>query len=233
MQYALRKNPLKADEQLYYAQIENRTTYDFGQLLQEVTREGSILKDTETEAVIRELFKQLARLMKEGIAFRSEYFSMVPGIRGSFQHSDDSFDPNRHKVVVNVTAGRLIGNALQQVRPVKTDLSTNLPEPQNLLDNNTELVNSTISAGHIMELKGKNLSISKPDDPSQGVFLIKADDNETVKIDWLKINRQRLLTFKVPADLPAGSYYLELRNNYGSSEDTLRTGRLKYLLELS
>lgn len=229
MQYVLRKNHLK-EEQAYYALITNRVTYDFEQLMEEVTREGSILKDTETEAVMGELFKQLSRLMKRGIAFRSDYFSMVPTIRGTFDHEDDLFDPARHEVTANLYMGEQVAAALKQVIPTPGEEIIRNPQPKNLLDNNTERLNSTLSAGHIHELVGKRLRIADTEDLTQGVFLIRADNNTETRIAWLRENSTRKLVFKVPADLSPGEYFLEVRSNAGKSIATQRKGRLDYVL---
>lgn len=230
MNYALRKNPLSADEQEYVAQVQNLVNYDFDRLMAEVTREGSILKDTETEAVMKELFKQLGRLLGQGIGFQSAYFSVKPGIRGRFAGEEDEFDPSRHEVVAYLRAGSALKSALSAVKPVKTDLNVQVPVPRNLLDNNSELLNSQISAGHVHDLRGNFLHIEDIEDPEQGVFFIRTDNNAPTRVDWYTRNSMRQLSFKVPAGLLPGSYWLEVRNNFGSTTGTLRTGRLKYTL---
>lgn len=230
MQYALRKNPLSTNEQEYIALVQNRVNYDFERLLAEVTREGSILKDTETEAVMNELFKQLGRLLSQGIGFRSEYFSIQPGIRGTFAGEEDEFDAARHEVVAYLRAGTALKKALSTVKPTKSDLNVQEPNPRNLLDNNSELLNSQLSAGHIHDLRGNYLHIEDTEDPQQGIFLIRTDNNAETRVSWYTRNTQRHLTFKVPGGLLPGSYWLEVRNNFGRTAGTLRKGRLKYTL---
>lgn len=230
MKYALRKNPLSTNEQEYIAQIQNRINYDFDRLLAEVTREGSILKDTETEAVMNELFKQVGRLLSQGIGFQSEYFSIRPGIRGTFIGEEDEYDSSRHEVVAYLRAGTGLKAALKGVRPTKTDLNVQEPNPRNLLDNNNEMLNSQLSAGHMHDLRGNYLHVQDLDDPLQGVFLISTENNVETRVSWYTINIQRQLSFKVPAGLLPGSYFLEVRNNFGRSAETLRAGRLKYTL---
>ena len=229
MQYILRKNHMR-EESAYFAQVVNRVTYDYDRLVEEVTREGSILKDTETAAVMAELFKQLARLIRQGIAFRSPYLTLVPTIRGSFEHEDDEFDPLRHKVEVNVSVGQIIEEAAKQVQLTKAEEFLRTPLLKNFLDNNTERINSTLSAGHIHELGGKRLKIDDIEDPAQGVFLIRTDNNAETRISWLRENSSRRLAFKVPADLAPGDYFLEVRNNFGKTEETIRKGRFQYTL---
>lgn len=233
MQYILRRNHLIEEENVYFAQVVNRAIYDYDRLVEEVTREGSILKDTETAAVMGELFKQLGRLMKQGIAFRSEYFSLTPTIRGKFVDEEDEYDPERHSIEVLVRVGESVEAAARQMQPTKAEEVQRLPIPKNLLDNNTELLNSTLSAGHIHELGGNRLTIEDPDDLTQGLFLIRTDNNAETRINWLRENSLRRLSFKVPADLTPGSYAIEVRTNRGKTLQTMRKGRLEYTLTLA
>lgn len=218
------------EEEAYFAQVVNRVTYDYDRLVEEVTREGSILKDTETAAVMTELFKQLARLIKQGIAFRSPFLSLTPTIRGTFDHEEDEFDPERHTIEVNVSVGDIIEKAAKQVQLTKAEEFLRVPLLKNFLDNNTERLNATLSAGHIHELGGKRLKIDNVEDPGQGVFLIRTDNNAETRITWLRENSNRRLAFKVPADLAPGTYFLEVRNNYGKTEETIRKARFQYTL---
>ena len=87
--------------------------------MEDLSREGSILREARTRAVIHEFFRQLGRLLSRGIGFRSEHFTLSPGLRGTFASLEDEFDPARHTLVLSMRPGKELKKALSAVKPVK------------------------------------------------------------------------------------------------------------------
>lgn len=232
LKFSLRKNTLHPESNNYVARVENLASWGFDDLKAEVTRSGSILKNIETKAVMEEFFNVVAQALNKGIAFHSSYFSVVPSIKGTFDHALEPFDPSRHEIVVNMIPGPALRSAMQKVAPERISPDQRLPQPIDLFDNNTEQLNQTLSPGHVMELSGERIKVNNPDDPAQGIFLIKTDDGETFRVPQLKVNTASSLVFKAPIDLIPGTYRLEVRTNFGTTEDTLRAGEHKSELEV-
>lgn len=88
LQYYLRENSLHPDADNYVARVTNLEVVTFEDIKRDITREGSILKDVETEAVVKELFKFIYAHVSQGKAFDSDYFSIVPSIKGTFGKND-------------------------------------------------------------------------------------------------------------------------------------------------
>lgn len=233
LKYSLRKNNLQPEVQNYVARIEGLSSWGFKEIQQEVTREGSILKDVETQAVISEFFKLLARYMSRGIAFQSEYFSLVPSLKGTFTDQQDHFDPARHELCLHMYPGTALKQALAGMSLEKTTAVELAPVLMQVLDNQTDTYNQSVSSGVVTEIWGDRLKIVDPADQAQGVFFVKTDDLETFRVDVLKVNRPSYLSFKAPLNMLPGTYRLEVRTNYGKTVATLKTGALKESLELN
>lgn len=232
IKFSLRLNKLQPESNNYVARVEQLSTWGFEEFMAEVTREGSILKDVETKAVMEEFFKVIIRYIQRGIAFNSEYFSIVPSIKGTFEHAQEPFNPAKHELVINMVPGPALRRAIADMIPERISADLRLPQLITLLDNNTDLLNQTVSPGHIMELTGERIKINDLEDSNQGVFFIKTDDQETFRVPVLKVNTYSSITFKAPVELIAGSYHLEVRSNYGATSKTLRIGRLDEVLEV-
>ena len=233
LKYSLRKNNLQPEVQNYVGRLEDVTSWGIQEMQQDVTREGSILKDVETQAVIREFFKTLAYYLDRGIAFHSEYFSLVPSLKGTFTDSQDHFDPERHELCLHMHPGTLLKEALAGNRMEKTTVVELGPVLLQVLDNQTDTYNQSVSSGVVTEIWGDRLKIVDPADQAQGVFFVKEDDLETFRVDVLKANRPSYLSFKAPLNMLPGTYRLEVRTNHGKTAATLKTGALKESLELN
>lgn len=233
IKYSLRENNLKPEEQRYMARIENLITFDLDKVKAEITRKGSVLKKTETNGVIDELFEYITQNLSQGIAFHSKYFSIIPSIKGNFEGEEDAFDRSRHQMMVNMVPGQAMRAAINSINPEKTEYLERDPAPKHILNTANRQMDTDITAGHMAEVTGKRLKVIDPEDPNQGVFLIKTDDQETFKADWLKINTPGKVEFQVPMELIAGEYSLEIRTTVYENARRIRKAELPFTIELS
>lgn len=233
IKYSIRENNLTASDQSYMARIENLVSFDLDAVKNAITRRGSILKKTETNGVIDELFEYITENLSQGIAFNSPYFSIIPSIKGVFSNEEDAFDRSRHQMQVNMVPGQAMRDAINRISPEKVEYLERDPAPKHLLNTANRQMNTDITAGHMAEVTGKRLKVIDPQDPEQGVFLIKSDDQETFKVDWLKINTPTKVEFQVPVELIAGEYILEIRTTVYENTRRIRSARLPFTVELS
>lgn len=65
---------------------------------------GSILKPTETDAVIDNYWGTIAGYIRWDEGYSDDYISTLFGISGVFQNNEDQFDSARHKVLISVVS---------------------------------------------------------------------------------------------------------------------------------
>ena len=219
--YALYPNPLKEN---YKAQAQNIETYALDDVVNQMTREGSILKPTECYAVLNAFFDQLAANLQKGIGFQSDYLRLMPGIKGAFEAKEDSFDPKKHKTVANVSAGKALKKAANKMETKKIDATppkaAHIKQVQSLA---SQVQPPEIATGRPIEIKGELLKVDL-EQPDEGVFLIHTTTQQTIPLTSIYRNYPSIIQCIVPDALPAGHYYLEIRNRPFRTK-TLRTAR--------
>jgi hypothetical protein len=151
-----------------------------------------------------------------------------PGIRGTFAGPDDSFDPSRQRLVVNLLPGALLKKGIGKEGQVTKEV---IDKPRPILtqcfDLGSGTANQELTPGRGIHISGKLLRFD-PADPAQGVFFVAADGTE-MQSDELLEDRPCKLIVRVPA-LAAGSYTVEVRAGFN---DEVRTGKLDKPLAVS
>lgn len=224
LEYALYDNPLTPDPNDFAAKVQNPQNYTLAQVISQMTQEGSILKTTECDVVLKAFFKQLAKNIDQGIGLHCSYISLALTIRGVFTSENDRFDPERHEKVINIVGGKVLKEALNQmeVKKVKPSLPT-----QPILGNFLDIMSNTVAQltkGGLGELKGEQLKINEAE-ADEGIFIINIADNSETKVERLHQNFPGNLQFIIPATLTAATYALEVRNRAHKGKE-LRKGRL-------
>lgn len=231
LKYALFKNPLKPGTEEAVAVVQERQTYTVQQVISQLTAEGSILKDVETQAVLQAFFKRLVRNMAEGIGFQSPYFSLNPSIQGVFSSDDDSYDASRHQVAVNLNPGPALRGVTPGLSLQKVAGQLRQPFLKSLYDKQTDTYNEMITAGDTAVIKGEKLKIYNEANPEEGIFFVNISDAEVLRVDKLYTNTNSTLDFRVP-DLPSGNYRVEVRSSLYQGGKSTRTGALNQVVEV-
>lgn len=221
LQFSLELNPLTARPDDYMAVVRNPKSVEIKDVVKQITRPGSILKETECNAVINDFFNALSQNLQEGIGFSSPYLSISPGLSGVFDSNSEAFNPKKHSKTVNIHAGTHLREAVEQMKTERVVATAPMPEVKTLFDIKSQL-NNCLSPGGMADITGYSLKIEGPD---AGIFLI-SDQGAEIAIKYVHINEPRKLSFLVPAELKPGMYNLEVRSHVKGVK-TLTTGQLK------
>lgn len=231
MEYTLVENKLTKDiEDDYSARTVNSIKRNREHLVSEITRHGSILKPTETKAVIEAYWNQIIDYIREGEEYRDEHIAVNLSITGSFIGEEERFNHDVHEVNVSLSASNLIKIATRDIRPRYIDPNYDRPVVTNVYDWDSETEDDIISPKGVVEIKGLNLKIYEQG-IGAGVFFINKANADEVKVEKLRTNEPRTLVFKAPM-LPAGKYKLEIRNSTRNSMNTrVGTSTVEYTVE--
>lgn len=228
LDYSLHENVLTPDETDFMAMIQNSQKCNIGNIIVDITGEGSILKETESVAVTHAVFKALGKRLACGEGFQSEYLVIDHSISGVFTSEDDQFDPKRHAVNVNVRLASTLRDMTSNIPVQKVKSTTPMPTLEQVYDHWTQTKNDVITPKSSVDIQGINLKIGDLDDPQQGIFLTDGKSIE-VRIDRISLNQPKKLVFSVPEGLKKGDYTLIVRTVLRGTKK-LREGRLNQTL---
>ncbi|TAJ13929.1 DUF4469 domain-containing protein [Marinilabiliaceae bacterium JC017] len=224
MKFILKDLKITPDEN-DFAAIPSEVIYrDRSDLIKQIIKqEGTILKETETQAGVDALFKFILKNFEQGIGYRDDVITITPTIQGVFNGSDDRFDRERHTVTASLAPGTDLKLAASRIEPMKIDAKDLSPKIETIRDLISNEVNGTIAARSIVEINGDYLKLD-PEDQEQGVFLVNTTNGNRIRIANYREVYPKRITLLTPSDLPAGTYNFEVRATFRNSK-SIRIGK--------
>ena len=221
LKYALRENLLTPDENDYMAQTADVRSFSLDEIIDLMMQKGSTLTKADTKAALQVYGEVVSALIKDGAAVNTPLMNTSLSISGVFIGANDSFDKKRHTVNLNITAGTLLRDAVTKVKCEKTEAADTNPYITEVTDIVTGKVNEVLTAGGIVQLVGSRLKFDAKDE-AQGIFFIP-ETGEAVRAAVIAENKPARLMAIIPADLAAGSWYIEVRTKYANATKQLKT----------
>jgi hypothetical protein len=143
-------------------------------------------------------------------------------IRGNFEDANDTFDPDRHKIVALVNPGLELKEQMsRKVEAEKVESVPPQPNPTQFKNLSNGQETNKLVPGKLIQVTGRPLKFDTAD-PEQGIFLLNDGSDIRVEPDGKIVDSE--LIFQVPATLAPGEYRLEVRAVFGKAD--LRSGRL-------
>jgi hypothetical protein len=225
-------NPLTPDPTDYRAMVVNYKRRRISDIVKQITIPGSILKETECEAVSKRFLQILAENLQQGIGFESEFLVISQGVSGVFNSETEAFDPTRHQVTLLIKAGEEFQKALSNVEVVRVDYNQPKPVIKKVFDVKSKTADA-LTPGHMFDIHGELIKVEDEEDPAQGVFLISTQNEEEVRVEYIYHNGIKRLQVEIPEDLSAGDRYrLEIRSTVNKGKD-IRTGAYEKVLTVA
>ena len=226
LKYSLRENLLTPAPDDYMAQTADVRSYTLDEIIDLMMEKGSTLTRADVAATLQVYGEVVSAIIKDGSAVNTPLMNTSMSISGVFDGANDSFDKKRHTVNLNITAGTLLRDAVIKVKCEKTEGVSTDPYITEVTDIVTGTVNTTLTKGGVVQLVGSRLKFDAKD-TAQGIFFVP-ETGEAVRAAVIAENKPARLMAIIPADLAAGTYYVEVRTKIiGSSQKskTLKTGR--------
>lgn len=228
IKYRIVPSKLRGNPTGFVARVLSRRAVGLEEIAAEIARLGTTVSEADVLNVLRHYNDVVARTLLKGETIATPAVRYHVSIRGLFANQADSFDPDRHRLMVQISAGPLLRKAIRDARPEKQTGGVIAPQPECYIDTYTGAQNSVLTPRQQGHLIGEHLRFD-PADMRQGVFFLDQAGAET-RVPAVGLNRPSQLMFIVP-ELAAGRYRLEVRalfNGHGESE--VRSGRLSALL---
>lgn len=222
--YALFENKLTSDPNDYLAQTQTVGTVTEEELISEMVSRGSTLTRAEAMSFLEEFFLALKKSLIAGYNVNTGLFNIMPSILGVFNGIDDTFDPARHSVRINITPGIKLRAIEKEFKPVKNEAVKPVPSLISFKDVASGLVNQLVTPGGVGQLAGHRLNFDESD-PTQGIFFVASNGTAT-RVATMVRHKPAELIFMIPA-LSPGNYYVEVKAASRNSKD-IRIGRLMH-----
>ena len=226
LKYCLRENLLTPAPDDYMAQAADVRSYTLDEIIDLMMEKGTTLTRADVAATLQVYGEVVSAIIKDGSAVNTPLMNTSMSISGVFDGANDSFDKKRHTVNLNITAGTLLRDAVTKVKCEKTEGASTDPYITEVTDIVTGTANTTLTKGGVVQLVGSRLKFDAKD-AAQGIFFVP-ETGEAVRATVIAENKPARLMAIIPADLAAGTYYVEVRTKIiGSSQKskTLKTGR--------
>ena len=224
--YALKDNTLTEDPNDKIAQFVGVKSYTRAEIIDRAAAHGNVTSKIDLEASLNAIEDEIRKIHEEGGTISTPLFTTSLSISGVFTDSTDVFDPKRHSIRVNVSAGNVIKEATKKIKLTKIKVNPASPLLESVRDSFADENSAidTVKIGSVMEISGARLKFD-PKDSEQGVFLVSGEN--TVRLDKAVWNEPSLLKVMIPSDAPAGTYTLEVRNRKSTGNQptkNLKTG---------
>ena len=234
LKYCLRENLLTPAPDDYMAQAADVRSYTLDEIIDLMMEKGTTLTRADVAATLQVYGEVVSAIIKDGSAVNTPLMNTSMSISGVFDGANDSFDKKRHTVNLNITAGTLLRDAVTKVKCEKTEGVSTDPYITEVTDIVTGTVNTTLTKGGVVQLVGARLKFDAKD-TAQGIFFVP-ETGAPVSAAVIAENKPARLMAIIPADLAAGTYYIEVRTKIlegNKSGKTLKTGRFNKALTVA
>ena len=233
LKYSLRENLLTPEPNDYMAQVTDSQSYDMEKVIDKMIERGSTLTKADITATMQVYAETICSLLEEGFQINTPLINTSMSISGVFNGATDSFDSSRHNVNINITPGTKLKETLSKVKTQKVEAASTDPFITEVKDIVSGKVNESLTKGGILQAVGARLKFDNSDE-SQGVFLVPETGN-AVRCGIVAENKPARIMAMIPADITAGTYYLEIRSKMNaarSSGKSLKVGRFGKILTI-
>ena len=220
LKYCLRENLLTPAPDDYMAQVADVRSYTLDEIIDLMMDKGTTLTRADVAATLQVYGEVCSSLIKDGAALNTPLMNTSMSISGVFDGANDSFDKKRHTVNLNITAGILLRDVLPKIKCEKTEGASTDPYITEVTDIVTGTVNTTLTKGGVVQLVGSRLKFDAKD-AAQGIFFVP-ETGEAVRAAVIAENKPARLMAIIPADLAAGTYYIEVRSKHSGGGKPLK-----------
>ncbi len=223
IEYVIRKTQLTTIAGAHLAHVSPGQPAEMDEIIERIAEHNTTVSKPDVLSVLEDFYVTIEKMLLEGRNVNTPLASFRASITGRFEGINDTFEANRHRVVPRVIPGNRLRGALAKAEVLKLETLDVKPNPNEYIDVNSGIHDSTLTSGGMGELLGYRL-VFDPADPLQGIFF-RAQDNTETRVQVVGRNMPKDLLFTVPA-LPAGTYTVLVRAVLNDTPE-VREGVLK------
>lgn len=206
--YSIVPNNLTEDPEDHTARVKTVKSITQKQLIDKMNIPGQVTK-TETIAVLNSFKTIIKEKLAEGYTVLTDMNRYSVSISGSFDHDEDIFDPDRHKINLNTVSSIEMKEAVERLEVHRVDAAPPTPFIKKVINTRKKVTDESLTINSVGEIKGRRLKF-KEEDQSQGVFLVE-DNGTSHRCTNYLVNKPSNIMFYVPKDVPEGNITVVVR----------------------
>jgi len=223
--YSLVENLLTAAPNDFTAQTVNVRSFGMSDIVQRIMGRNPGLSAAQINVALEKFIHEVCLIIEDGGAVNTSLFNTQPSVSGVFHGATDTYDPRRHSIRTNLSAGTALRRATGNVKLQKVHTAEPIPFILEVHDVLSGTVNEQLTPGGVLQIRGGRLKLAA-ENQENGVFLIDMDGNAT-KLNVVIENKPSRLIVMMPADLTSGSYELEVRTTFANSARESRNMKIR------
>lgn len=213
-------NLLTEDPNDYSARVISERTLSISDICRTAISRGGAQTSTSAQAMesnVALFLKEMAYQLCDGFSVNTGYFTANTQLRGVFNSSKETYNPEKHTILFQFNQGELLRKELGNVSVVIDKVGEAMLVIEEVYDSKSGTVNDLLTPNRNLKIRGSKLKIVG-ENPDNGVYFINTSDNTRTKVDPTDIvtNNPAELMIVVP-ELKAGTYKVEVQTQYAGA----------------
>ena len=224
----LRENLLTKDvDNDYIAEVSTeKNTLRNEDIARKIVEEGSEIKYDTLLSVINQHDRIIRTAIQQGFSVLTQTCQFTPRVSGTWIGTKAQFDPNVHKITLDIIPSAEMRKALTEVGVEVLGAKDAGASIGLVTDTATGKTDGTITKGDDIMIEGSKIKVTPEEEAGIGVFFISAGGEETKVTRRLTQNDPSKVIARVPADLEAGTYTLRIVTRFSNSVVLLKEQRV-------
>ncbi|MCE5226007.1 MAG: DUF4469 domain-containing protein [Porphyromonadaceae bacterium] len=222
----LRLNLLTKDvDNDYIAEVStSNNTRRNEDIAQRIVDLGSEIKYDTLMSVLNQRDRIVREMVQQGSSVLTGTCQYTPRITGSWLGSSAKFDPEIHKITLDIIPSAEMREALTQVGVEVLGVKDSGAFIGLVTDTSTGATDGSITPGDDIRIEGDKLKIAPEGEAGLGVFFVNEAGTAIPVTHRLTQNDPKIIIARVPA-LAAGKYTLRVITKFSNSSTNLKENR--------
>lgn len=222
----LRPNLLTKDvDNDYIAEVSTmKNTLRNEDIAKGIVAEGSEIKFDTLVSILNQRDRIIRQVVQDGYSVLTGTCQYTPRVTGSWIGSSAKFDPEKHKVTLDIILPSEMREALSHVGVEVLTVKDSGATIGLVTDTATELTDGSITVGDDILIEGEKIRIAGEAE-GIGVFFVDAAGKATQVTRRFTQNDPKAVLARVPANLADGNYTLRIVTQFSNNSTLLKEPR--------
>jgi len=176
--------------------------------------------------IIEQYDRVICEQVQRGQSVLTGFCQLTPKVIGNWSGLKDKFNPEEHKIVLDLVSSAGIRAMLKEVSVEVLGVKDGGSFIGLVTDTATGITDGTVTAGDDILIEGDKIKIDPLGEEGLGVYLVNVDGKATLVTRRLTQNEPQKIIARIPADLPPGQYTLRVQTKYTTASILLREPRI-------